>query len=99
MCPSFRCAFYGDCEHEIDEVKDGFRLTLTYILRYDARDEGIAKHMAATLGPIAPLPPSRNDSPEAGSAGSDSGGGDSQGNSNDPMSIVARCVVTTNVEN
>eukprot|EP00752_Nemacystus_decipiens_P004489 g4099.t1 len=82
------CAFYGDCEHEIAEVQDGFRLTLTYILRYDARDEGIAKHMAATLGPIAPLSPSSSDSPESDSAGSDGDDDESQGSSNDPASLI-----------
>lgn len=50
-----RCAFYGDCDHEIEEVTQGYRLTLTYILRYDPADQGIAKNMAASMGPIAPV--------------------------------------------
>lgn len=31
-------------------MKAGHRLTLTYILRYDAADEGIARHMANGMG-------------------------------------------------
>lgn len=54
-----RCAFYGHCDHDIEEVIAGFRMTLTYILRYDPSDEGIAKHVARAMGvPTGPLPPS-----------------------------------------
>lgn len=45
-----RCAFYGHCNHEIKPVEEGHRLTLTYILRYDPADEGIARHMADNMG-------------------------------------------------
>lgn len=40
-------------------MKEGFRLTLTFILRYDPKDQGIAKHMAAAMGPVAPISQSR----------------------------------------
>lgn len=29
-------AFYGDCEHEVLEVTDGYRITLTYNLYYSS---------------------------------------------------------------
>ena len=33
-CTAPWVAFFGDCEHKIDEVKEGLRITATYILRH-----------------------------------------------------------------
>eukprot|EP00752_Nemacystus_decipiens_P003192 g2953.t1 len=50
------CAFFGHCNHKIEEVQQGHRLTLTYILRYDPADEGIAAQMREGMGADA-VPP------------------------------------------
>lgn len=51
-----RCAFFGHCDHKIATVQEGHRLTLTYILRYDPADKGIADQMKEGMGAGAPLP-------------------------------------------
>lgn len=56
-----RCAFYGDCDPEIEKVTACFRLTLTYILRYDPDDAGIAEGMASAFGPTVILDGSDGD--------------------------------------
>lgn len=54
-----RCAFFGHCDHKIEKVQEGHRLTLTYILRYDPADKGIADEMREGMGAAAvpPVPP------------------------------------------
>lgn len=52
-----RCAFFGHCDHKIEKIQEGHRLTLTYILRYDPADKGIADEMREGMGAAGAIPP------------------------------------------
>ncbi|CAN0206785.1 unnamed protein product, partial [Ectocarpus sp. 12 AP-2014] len=57
------CAFFGHCQQNIEQVVEGHRLTMTYILRYDPSDKGIADQTKEISAPPC-LPAEESESEE-----------------------------------